>query len=83
MVRKELQEATRDCTIHLSKRYQDKKGKHLAPRTIREIRQFATREMLTKVYILIFHYSFVGCQSRYCSKQVHLVSWCQKCTKES
>ena len=49
MPRKELHEATRDCTIHLSKRYQKKKGKHLAPRTIRDIKLFVEREMLTKV----------------------------------
>lgn len=49
MPAKELQEATRDCTIHLSKRYQLKKGKHLAPRTIRDIKKFVEREMRTKV----------------------------------
>ena len=49
---KELHEATRDCTIHLSKRYQKKKGKHLAPRSIREIRKFVEREMLTKVIFI-------------------------------
>ena len=58
---KELHEATRDCTIHLSKRYQKKKGKHLAPRSIREIRKFVEREMLTKVIFISLLYYLSKC----------------------
>ena len=51
MPRKELSEATRDCTIHVSKRVHSVPFKKRAPRAIREIKRFAEKEMLTKVNI--------------------------------
>ena len=49
MPRKELNEATRDCTIHIAKRVHKVQFKRRAPRAIREIKLFAEKEMRTKV----------------------------------
>ena len=54
MPRKELNEATRDCTIHMGKAIHRIQFKKRAPRAIREIRKFAEKEMRTKV-ILIYY----------------------------
>ena len=51
MPRKELHEATRDCTIHLAKRVHKIQFKKRAPRAIREIKRFAEKEMRTQVSI--------------------------------
>ena len=47
----ELQPACRDYTLNLHKRLQSIQFKKRAPRTIREIRRFATKEMFTQVSI--------------------------------
>ena len=49
MPRKELQEATRDCTVHLAKRIHKIQFKKRAPRAIREIKKFVEKEMSTSV----------------------------------
>mmetsp|Transcript_14437 Transcript_14437/g.12709 ORF Transcript_14437/g.12709 Transcript_14437/m.12709 type:complete len:111 (+) Transcript_14437:50-382(+) len=48
MPRKELAEATRDYTIHLAKIVHKIAFKKRAPRAIREISKFATKEMRTE-----------------------------------
>ena len=52
MPRKELTEATRDCTIHVAKRVHKIQFKKRAPRAIREIKRFAEKEMQTQVNII-------------------------------
>ena len=49
MPRKDLTEASRDYTIHLAKRVHKIAFKKRAPRAIREIVKFATKEMRTEV----------------------------------
>ena len=51
MGRKELHEATRDCTLHLAKSVYKIQFKKRAPRAIREIKAFTEKEMLTKVML--------------------------------
>ena len=45
----ELQPAKRDYTLNMHKRLQGIQFKKRAPRAIRDIRRFATKEMFTKV----------------------------------
>ena len=47
--RKEMQPACRDYTLHLHKRLQGIQFKKRAPRCIRDIKRFATKEMYTEV----------------------------------
>ena len=47
--RKEMQPVARDYTLHLHKRLQGIQFKKRAPRAIRDIKRFATKEMYTKV----------------------------------
>ena len=47
--RKEMQPACRDYTLHLHKRLQGVQFKKRAPRAIRDIKRFATKEMYTEV----------------------------------
>ena len=47
----ELQPACRDYTLNLHKRLQSIQFKKRAPRAIRDIRRFATKEMFTQVSI--------------------------------
>ena len=53
MPRKELNEATRDCTIHLGKAIHKIQFKKRAPRAIREIKKFAEKEMRTQVIAIL------------------------------
>merc|ERR1712130_874593 len=46
--RKEMAPACRDYTLHLHKRLQGVQFKKRAPRAIRDIKRFATKEMYTK-----------------------------------
>ena len=46
---KELQPISRDYTINLHKKMQNIQFKKRAPRAIREIKRFATKEMYTNV----------------------------------
>ena len=45
----ELQPVKRDYTLNMHKRLQNIQFKKRAPRAIRDIRRFATKEMFTKV----------------------------------
>ena len=54
MPRKELNEATRDCTIHLAKAVHGIQFKKKAPRAIREIKKFAAKEMRTQVNAILY-----------------------------
>ena len=47
--KKELQPVKRDYTLNMHKRLQNIQFKKRAPRAIRDIRRFATKEMFTKV----------------------------------
>ena len=47
--KKEQEPATRDYTINLHKKLQGIQFKKRAPRAIRDIKRFATKEMFTKV----------------------------------
>jgi large subunit ribosomal protein L31e len=62
--KKEVQEVTRDYTLNLHKRLHGIQFKKRAPRAIREIKRFATKEMYTQVSYHTYH---LGRACRYCS----------------
>lgn len=58
--KKEMQPACRDYTINLHKSLQGIQFKKRAPRAIRNIKRFATKEMFTKVSLV----PSICCQAR-------------------
>ena len=80
--KKELQPVTRDYTLNLHKILHGIQFKKRAPRAVRDIKRFATKEMYTQVRFAFCHY-LLGREGGHLPEQVPLEPRNQKRSQES